>query len=70
MQLEIEAAHQLGEAEGELACRLGVRIAGLIVIVENHDISALELLAMRAAPLRFLAPFARAVGVAGRRYAN
>ena len=66
MLREIETAHALGDAERQLAGRIGVLVAGGVIVVEHDDVGAGELLAVRLDPFRPLARLARAVGVAGR----
>ncbi len=66
MRLEVEPAHGIGDAERELARGVSVRVSRLVVVVENDDIGAAQLLAVMRLPLRILAWLARAVHVAGR----
>ena len=66
MRLEIEPADALGEADRQLARRLGVRVAGRVVVVKDDDVRAPKLLAVPLRPLRRLARLARAVRVAPR----
>ena len=46
MRWQIEPAHALGDAERELAPRIGVRIARHVVVVEHDDIGVAQLLAV------------------------
>src|SRR5262249_39340967 len=63
---ELEDAHSLGDAEREPAGRVLVRVAGLIVVAENYEVSAGNLLAMLDRPLRLSAGLARASAAARR----
>ena len=70
MLREIQAPHALGDAEREPARSIGMLIASRIVVVENDDMCAGELLAVGLHPLRPLARLTRAVGVTRRRNAD
>src|SRR5262249_41268759 len=61
---ELEDAHSLGDAEREPAGRVLVRVAGLIVVAENYEVSAGNLLAMLDRPLRLSAGLVRALHIA------
>ena len=63
-------AYALGGAERCLRRGIGVRIAGGVMIGDNHDVGAAEAFAVGHAPFRGLADVAGAVRAAGRRDAD
>ena len=54
MLRQLEPPHALGDAERCLAGRIGVRIAGRVMIGDNHDVGAAKAFAVGHAPFRRL----------------
>src|SRR5262245_12384521 len=61
---ELEDAHALGDAEREPASRLLVRVTGWIMVAENYEVGAAQLLAMLDLPFGFFVRLARALHIA------